>query len=453
MQDSLTSGIDSKIITWRKLKPLVVIVILVLLFIFNVRYLSRFFDWDSSVYTLNIQRDRIHSVFFNPHHLGFESTGYLFWKTAKSIFPNADIMFTLRIRILISSLIFLYFFITMMDKLYNDFIGSLLLGFCVSFTQAFWFYSHHNDTPLIHSCLVVLLYLSLVITARTGMNFLRMIGIGILHLGTLYFHQSNAILFPMVLVGFLITDKWKNKDWNFSSRMMVGLIYNSVIGILIILSYVLVGFGILGRELGAVGEKHFSFWLFLYAAQERWGMSGSEKNYFLYFYRGIGDAFLNFQGVNERFRVNFNNDWNIKNTPYNLNLLFWIFILLSGLLNIRRLGKLFSKEVILLSFWLIPSILFYTWWEGYFFEFWVGVTTGLWIVAYLIMKSFDFEQWTATSKAIRNVILLIAGSFFFIVNFTFSTLPRSKGIQYGYLEGFKDKVEKIANEKIYFKNN
>lgn len=435
-----------------KVKNAVLVFLLLLLLLFNIRYLSRFFDWDSSVYALNTQRDRVHSVFFNPHHIGFESTGYLTWKLVKSVVKDADLMFTLRMRILVSSIVFLYFFVILLDRIYGSFFQALLLGTCVTFTQAFWFYSHHNDTPLIHSCLVVMLFLYLVYVSKNGLNAFRLFNIGLLQLLTLYFHQSNAILFPLAMSGILLTSKWKEKYFSIPKRLVLALAYSLVIGVLIVLSYLVVGFGILGRELGAVGEKNFSFWLFLYAAQEGWGMSPGEKNYFLYFYRGIGDAFLNFKGVHPRFRVDLTREWDIRNGPYNLNLLFWISLLGLGILNIRGFLKKFPKEAVLLIFWLVPSILFYSWWEGYFFEFWVGVSIGFWILGFLVMRSWESKYFPNTSRALMNGVLAFMGLFFFLVNFTYSTLPRSNGIQYGYLEGFKESVERIAKEKIYWTN-
>jgi hypothetical protein len=427
----------------------VVLFLVVLLFIFNVRYLSRFFDWDSSVYALNIQRDRLHSVFFNPHHLGFESSGYLFLKIIKSWIPDADLMFTLRLRILIFACVFIFLFILIVYKMFGSIVQAIALGACVFFSQGFWFYSHHNDTPMIHSCLVVLLYFAFTYTANHGLNWKQLVGIGLLQLSTLYFHQSNAILFPMAIVSILVTKKWNKSDWTLSSRLYTAFLYCLGIGVAIILSYIVVGFGILGRDLNSFGEKHFSYWLFLYAAQERWGMSGEEKNYILFFYRGIGDAFLNFQGVNQKFRVDLNNSWNLKSAPYNINLFFWILIISLGVLNIRRMIRMFPKEILILSTWLIPSIAFYSWWEGYFFEFWVGVTIGLWIFSYLVFRSMEFSWVSNTSRALATIVLIFMSVFLFTFNFTYSTLPRSKNLQYGYVEGFKDRVERIANEKIY----
>jgi hypothetical protein len=428
---------------------LVVLILVVLLFIFNLRYLSRFFDWDSSVYALNIQRDRLHSVFFNPHHLGFESSGYLFWKIIKSWIPDADLMFTLRLRILLFACIFIFSFVLVVYKMFGSLIQAILLGACVFFSQGFWFYSHHNDTPLIHSCLVALLYFALIHVATNGLDLFKLIGIGILQLFTLYFHQSNAILFPMAIVTILLTCKWNNSYWALPSRLYATLFYCLILGVAIVTSYIVVGFGILGRDLASFGEKHFSYWLFLYAAQERWGMSGEEKNYVLFFYRGIGDAFLNFQGVNQKFRVDLNNSWNLKSAPYNINLFFWILISTLGLLNIRRMIRMFPKEILILSTWLFPSIAFYSWWEGYFFEFWVGVTIGFWIFSYFVFRSLEFRWISHSSRALATIVLGFMSLFLFSFNFAYSTLPRSKNLQYGYVEGFKERVERIANEKIY----
>lgn len=443
------SNKNKVLLSYNSLIVICLFIIVLFLFLFNLRYLSRFFDWDSSVYALNIQRNRLHSVFFNPHHLGFESSGLLFWKIWQSLFQNFDLMFALRIRILLFSCVFLYIFIYIVYRLYGSFLQAVALGACVFFSQGFWFYSNHNDTPMIHSCLVCLLFFGFVYQANTFASKRRLLGLGFLQLMTLYFHQSNAILFPMAIISILICDKWKNRPFPFAKRLYTAFFYCLLVGVMIVVSYLFVGFGILGRDLQSYGEKHFSYWLFLYAAQERWGMSGGEKNYFLYFYRGIGDSFLNFQGVNTKFRIDFLSPWSSKNAAYNGNLFFWLLILAMGILNLRTMVRKFPKEIIILSAWLIPSILFYSWWEGYFFEFWVGVTIGLWLMSFYILRSFEFPMLRQTFRASTTVIYSIVALFLFSFNFTYSTLPRSKGIQYGYLEGFKDRVERIAREKIY----
>jgi len=436
----------------RSINALIIVSLLILvffLFLFNVRYLSRFFDWDSSVYALNIQRNRLYSVFFNPHHLGFESTGFLFWKIWQSLFHNFDLMFALRIRILLFSCAFIYSFIYIIYKFYGSILQAIALGACVFFSQGFWFYSNHNDTPMIHSCLVCLLFFSFVYIANTYANKKRLFSIGLLQLMTLYFHQSNAILFPMAIISILITEKWDEKEFPLAKRLYAAFIYCLLVGIFIVASYLFVGFIILERDLHSFGEKHFSYWMFLYAAQERWGMSGTEKNYFYYFYRGIGDSFLNFQGVNSKFRVDLFSPLSVKNAAYNGNLFFWLLILAMGILNLRTMIRKFPKEMIILSFWLIPSILFYSWWEGYFFEFWVGVTIGLWLLSFYVLRSLEIPIFSNTFRASATVLYSVIALFLFSFNFTYSTLPRSKGVQYGYLEGFKDKVERIAKEKIY----
>jgi hypothetical protein len=427
----------------------VFLVFSILYFLFNLKYLSRFFDWDSSVYALNIARDRWHSVFFNPHHLGFESSGYLYWKWIRVALDTTDIMFFLRVRILFFASVFLGIFGWIIYRMYGSILQSLFLTFAVGSSQAFWFYSHHNDTPLIHSCLVVILYLFLVYLAKTGGNFFKIFSFGIFHLLTLLFHQSNAILFPLTLLGLCLMPTWNGKQLDWGRKLRLSFYYNIFVGVLIVGIYFFVGFFILGRDLESIGEKNFSYWLFLYASQERWGMATGDKNYILYFYRGIGDAFLNFQGVNSRFRTDFSSPWTLKNSAYNLNLLFWISILGLGLLNFRRLLQKFSIEMLLMFFWLVPSILFYTWWEGYFFEFWVGVSIGFWIFCFFVLRSLEVGFLSNTMRSLGTVLLIIMGCFLFSYNFVYSTLPRSEKIQYGYLEGFKDKVERIANERIY----
>jgi len=426
------------------LKKIFLFIIILLLFLFHLRYLSRTFDWDSCVYALNIQKNRIESAFFNPHHLGFESSGLLYWKWIQSIYPTTDIMFFLRLRILGASLLFLATFTWLFHKLYNDYVGAILLMFLIQFSQAFWFYSLHNDTPLIHSCLIALLFLFSVYFLKNDLKQWHLIFLWCLQLFTIYFHQSNVIHFGIVPMAVLFT-----KDRSIGKKMRTIFIYLFLLGVATILSYLFVGFVILKRGLGPIDEKHFTFWMFLYAAINRWGTSIGEKNYFLYFYRGIGDAFLIFQNVTPKLRVDFSNFTSKNHILFNLNAIFWIFTFAMGFLNFRNLWKMFKAELLLMLFWLIPSVCFYTWWEGYFFEFWVGTTIALWILNFYIFKSLSLTTFPHFSKSIVHTTYFLLGGIFFLTNFAFSTLPRSIGPKFGYIEGIQGPVLKLADEKIY----
>lgn len=426
------------------MKKVFLFIVLLLLCLFHLRYLSRTFDWDSCVYALNIQKNRIESAFFNPHHLGFESSGLLYWKWIQSIYPTTDIMFFLRLRILAASLLFLGTFTWLFHKLYKDYIIALLLMLVIQFSQAFWFYSLHNDTPLIHSCLIALLFLFTVFFYRLGLSKRHLIFLWFLQLFTIYFHQSNVIHFGIVPMALILS-----KGKTVGLKMRTIFVYLFLLGVATIVSYLFVGFVILKRGLGPIDEKHFSFWMFLYAAINRWGMSIGEKNYFLYFYRGIGDAFLVFQNVTPKLRVDFSNFLAKDHLIYNLNAFFWMFTLAMGLFNFRNLWKQFQTELLLMFFWLIPSICFYTWWEGYFFEFWVGTTIALWILNFYIWKSFSSKIFAQFSKSVLHTTYFLLAGIFFFTNFAFSTLPRSIGPKFGYIEGIQGPVLKLADEQIY----
>ncbi|XDD56110.1 hypothetical protein AB3N62_18660 [Leptospira sp. WS4.C2] len=427
------------------MKKLFIILLLLFLFLFHLRFLSRAFDWDSCVYALNIQKDRVESAFFNPHHLGFESSGLLYWKMLRSIYPTTDIMFFLRLRILSFSLFFLGMFIWLYYKLYKDLLLGIILALVIQVSQAFWFYSLHNDTPLIHSCLMALLFLFTIYYLRQGLQIKHLLVLWIIQLFSIYFHQSNVIHFGMVPMAILISP-----NRSLGKKLRIIFVYLTCLGIATILSYLFVGFIILKRGLGPLDEKHFSFWMFLYAAINRWGTSlGEEKNYVLYFYRGIGDAFLVFQNVIPKFRVNVFDFQNPKHLPYNLNLLFWIFSLCLGILNFRTMWVKYKQELLVMMFWILPSIGFYTWWEGYFFEFWVGTTIALWILNSYTLKSLSIPMLPKFSNAILHTIYLALFLFYFSTNFTFSTLPRSIGPKFGYTEGIQGPVEKLAEESIY----
>ncbi len=428
------------------MKKVFLFLIILLLAFFHLRYLSRMFDWDSCVYALNIQKNRIESAFFNPHHLGFESSGLLYWKWIQSVYKTTDIMFFLRLRILAVSLFFLFCFAWLFYKLYHDFVISILLMLLIQFSQAFWFYSLHNDTPLIHSCLIALLFLFTIYFYRDGLKTKHLVFLWFLQLLTIYFHQSNVIHFGMIPMALFLT-----KNRNLGEKLRTIFLYLFLLGVATIVSYLFVGFVILKRGLGPIDEKHFTFWMFLYAAINRWGTSIGEKNYILYFYRGIGDAFLIFQNVTPKLRVDFSNFSAKDHILYNLNSVFWMFTLAMGFLNFRKLIHQFKAELLILLFWLVPSICFYTWWEGYFFEFWVGTTIALWLLNFYIYKSLYIDTFFHFSKSVVHSVYFVLVLLYFVTNFAFSTLPRSIGPKFGYIEGIQGPVLKLADENIYYR--
>ncbi|TGK33856.1 hypothetical protein EHQ12_14355 [Leptospira gomenensis] len=421
------------------------------LFFFDLRFLSRHYDWDAIVYAYNINSDLLWRIFYNPHHLGFESTGYLYLKLWREWFGKESVMFGLRLRILCSALLFLFFFIWMYRKIYADTLGAFILGLAVHCSQAFWFYAQHNDTPLIHSCLTASLYLLCVYYARKGHSPFSISVLFFVQLWSVYFHQTDVLFLPLVPVSMFCSPTWKGGDFSFSKKLRFSLTYCFVLVGILTLSYLYVGFIVLNRNLSAPldSERNFANWLFLYATKDKWGNSPDSKNYVLNFYRGIGDAFLNFEGVKNGLRVRWN-DWNSRETvPYNLNLVFWISVLSVFLINIRTIWKKFRPEVLLFAFWLVPSIVFYTWWEGYFFEFWVGTSIGMILLAALCFQSLERNSLRYGSRAVAHTILIVWVTLLFLVNFGYSTYPRSVKKSVSYIEGIEFKLDSILPETVY----
>ncbi|MFA4794532.1 hypothetical protein [Leptospira kirschneri] len=427
------------------------ILFLFYVFLFDLRFLSRHYDWDAIVYAYNINSDLIWRIFYNPHHLGFESSGYLYLKLWREWFGKDSVMFGLRLRILISALLFLFCFIYMYRKIYLDTLGAIILGLAVHFSQGFWFYSQHNDTPLIHSCLTAALYLFCVYFAKKGHSPISLIALFTIQLLGVYFHQSDILFLPLVPISILFSQTWKGKNFEPPQKLRYTLLYCFLLIGVLTLSYLYVGFILLNRNLSSPldSERNFANWLFLYATKDKWGNSPEAKNYVMNFYRGIGDAFLNFEGVKNGLRVRLHSWEQRESLPYNLNLTFWVLILCVCFFNFKNIWKRFPIETILLLFWLVPSILFYTWWEGYFFEFWVGTSIGMILLAGLTLKSIEFRTFAFGTRAIYHSILFIWCLLLFLINFSFSTFPRSKKKTVSYIQGIEFKLESILPEKIY----
>lgn len=443
--------------------PLTVIFLL-LLFLFNLRFLSRFFDWDSVIYAFNIERSlryekkplqrNLRSVFINPHHLGFESTGYAFMQMVKKFYPEYDLMFMLRLRILIASLMFLFAFIVLHYYLYKNFLTSFLISMCIAFSQGFWFYSHHNDTPMLPACFIALTFLLAVIFAKRGFSRWSLFLVGFVQLFSLYFHQTNVLFLTLVPVAIFVSKKYRGGDFPISGKLRVSGFYLFAVIAIFTVSYLFVGFYILERDLVSKGDKHFANWLFLYATLDRWGLSAIKKDYIIHFYRGIGDAFLNYQGITRGLRVDFRLPWKAFSVPYNMVALFWIALISIFLLNIKRTFKKYGVELLILFFWLVPSLVFYTWWQGYFFEFWLSTTIALWLFSYWVLESLPLEPLRYTRRAVINTIYIGMIFILFSVNFPLSVFQKSKKVKIGVIgdvESYRESVHRLAGEKVYTK--
>ncbi|MBF3355521.1 hypothetical protein ISU91_20370, partial [Leptospira borgpetersenii serovar Hardjo-bovis] len=145
--------------------------------------------------------------------------------------------------------------------------------------------------------------------------------------------------------------KWK--EFSYAWKLRCTVMYCLFLVGILTLSDRYVGVIVLNRNLSAPldSERNFANWLFLYATKDKWGNSPEAKNYVMNFYRGIGDAFLNFEGVKSGLRVR-PLSWDDRGSlPYNLNLAFWIFIFSLFLLNLRKVWKRFRIETVLLVFW------------------------------------------------------------------------------------------------------
>ncbi len=431
-------------------------------FLFNLRYLSRFFDWDSVIYVLNTEtsmfnrnksiQKHLGPVFYNPHHIGFESSGYAYLRWIRSFYPEYDSMFILRLRNLSWSFIFLIIFIYLHHQLYRRLDTAFLLGLAISVSEGYWWYSHHYDSPMFAQTSVALTFLVLLYFMKNGFSKRAFIILGVVQVASVYLHQSNAIFLLLVPFTVLFSQKYRSKVFTLGEKLRSTFVYLFVVVLILTISYLFVGFYLLQRDLESKNEKHFTNWLFLYVYLERWGASKEKKDYITHFYRGIGDAFLNFQGVRPGTRVDFSKAPSVKNLPYNLNVAFWGLILFLFLINIRRVFKRYGPDMSLLLIWLIPSIIFYTWWEGYYLEFWLSTTISLWMFSFYVLDSLPWDAIRNSFRAVTNVLYLGMILMLFSVNFTYSTMPRSERVVLGYIhkyERYRRSVERMAREKVY----
>lgn len=120
---------------------------------------------------------------------------------------------------------FSFCFIYMYRKIYSDTLGAIVLGLAVHFSQGFWFYAQHNDTPLIHSCLIAALYLFCVYFTKKGHSPISLITLFTIQLFGVYFHQSDILFLPLVPISILFSQTWKGKNFELTQKLRYTLIY------------------------------------------------------------------------------------------------------------------------------------------------------------------------------------------------------------------------------------
>lgn len=408
-------------------KPELTLIIIISIFIFlfyfffNFNYLSNWIDEKGDVKTYDYYvRLGIPQYLFNPHHIAFDWLGKKLYNIFKNNGYTGPTMLILQIRNLIISSAGLSLFFFLFYKISKKLILSLLIVLLIAFSCAYWIYSQINDTPIIHSILLALLFFAVIYFPQSKNKLLFSIFLGLLHAVCIFFHQSNVLFIFVIIFVILFAEKLNlrsnnNEDYfsfqiqyekknNLNSQnlsfinsfnILYLLVYLSTFFIIVIITYYYVGIVLLGlslnpNEVNSFNEikesSYFFNWLILYAKIDYWG-KGYESNTFINAVKGISTYFYQPQSFNNKELIlDLKNFFAANSLLPNLLAFFVASIISTSLIFMVKMYKKYKYIFIANVIFLILYIIFACWWEPDYREFWVAPMFSFWFLAFFVLN-------------------------------------------------------------------
>ncbi|MBN2533052.1 MAG: hypothetical protein JXB88_09175 [Spirochaetales bacterium] len=439
-----------------------ILIILFYLF-FNFNYLSNWLDEKRDARTYNYYvKLGLPRFLYNPHHLYFDRVGQLFYQMMVNRGYSGSSMRILQLRNLIIASIcmglvfFLFYFFS------HRYLLSLLFTGLIGFSCAVWIYAHINDTGLIHSILLFILFFTALYFPQAKHKILSSILLALLHsVIVLVFHQSDIIFafiifFIMVFSKTLYTNRiyikkgtsfiFQKKDFYTVQKPVITfrlyniryfLLYLLILAIAIIAAYYYIGIVVLKLTLDPAkagyfnqikGSTYFFNWIVLYTNIDFWGKGFIKGDLFGKAVKGITTYFYQTGQLNGK-EISW--DFSAFTAPHailpNIVILFIFFILICTVILCVFLYKRYNYSFIACLLFLIIYVLFACWWEPDYREFWIAPMFAFWFLAFLVIN-FLLEKlhglWPLPQFAVYIFLSVFLGLLFFI-NFTNLIYPEA----------------------------
>lgn len=461
-------------------------------FLYNLSILNRFLDHDIANYYVNVEKRYL----FNPHHLLFTTLSKLIYETAKSHWGyDQPSMFLLQLLNLGTASVALGCLFFALARIGGRVWLALTFTGLVAFSHGYWFYAHVNDTPAIPTSLAILTFFSAVFLIR-GYNprrpyvdWLKAVGLGLLHAFAVGYHQKNVLLWVAVALLILVPVRWpgsretgraseffaafvrrpsRRPERGLRRRVLFLGIYTVTVTLLTASLYFWAGAVHHGYPLddrkqalpGVPGGGNFFAWLFLYShySNNSWG-NAEQSHKTVLALRGSTNAFFKNRGVFWR-RIQNKVDFDEDRSP-DIQIAATLGALL--LLFLVSLPLLFARLRILpvaalCWFGLYGALA--AWWEPLHFEHWVNASVGFWIAMYcLALGWLDFVESLPIVREGAYLAVVLTGATFagllWLTNYERVMLPQSRRITFGHWEDFYLKsqftglLDDFYRERVY----
>jgi hypothetical protein len=390
-------------------------------FLLHMHFMQLYLDWDQFAYSGNVKIALIDGniPLFNAHHLHFELGGKLFHDFMSGFFGKygfTDLAFNLRLRSLTAATIGIFFSILFLNNATKKISLSLLGGLLLGCLHGYFHYATKIDTGVFPAAVFFPMLWIFERISSAGKNLLpySLLGGAMLFLGVMM-HQTNAfacivmslcILIPGKLLNgipvfniFSIVDYVRTPliDTRLRHRYSAWALYTFTGVFLVIAAYFWVGQSHYNLTLdknmhreskGLWSTYTFQQWLFSYATTDMWGHGIRDFNPKAPF-RGFSDAMLSQDTGWQKFNRNYEFKYKIDALPdsgnFAENLLAWLTISVAGfsLLFFPMLVRKYGRVFLCLFFCTIVYCIFFTYWEPFYFEFWLIpalLVSTLWIL-------------------------------------------------------------------------
>jgi len=447
-------------LVYKKLNPfefavaiLTALAISIFYLFFNFNYLSKWVDEKGDVLTYDYYvRLGLPEYLYNPHHIGFDWLGKSMYDALKQNGYSGKVMPVLQLRNLIISSIALGAIFFLLYKISKKYILSLLIVASISFTAAYWMYSQINDTPIIHSVTLAILFLILINYPFVKKKALFSVFLGIYHSLNIFFHQSNVLFIIVIFFVYFFSEYfyrnyydvceelsfiYKKSRFSFQkfdklrfNNIKYFLLYFSVFLVIVISGYYYVGIVKIGLTFdknkatnfnNIKDSTYFFNWLILYTKIDHWGKGLSDDSTLKKASEGITNYFFQPQKFkNQDLKADFKNPISPNSILPNMVGFIFIFVLLSTIVFFQALFKkynyLFLTNLLFLSIYTAFSL----WWEPDYREFWVVTMFPFWFLFFFILNFLiDAGKKAAALVKIPAYIFLFVLCFsLFYFNFT-----------------------------------
>lgn len=436
-------------------------------FLIHLRYLQMFLDSDQLVYLANVLY-QYRGILFNPHHLFFEVHAYWFDQILRLYHQDfSDLAFNLRIRSLLSASMGIIFYGLLLFRLTKNTLLSIVGMVLIGFSHGYTHYASKIDTGIFPAAWFPIMILFSNYMFAVKRRVLYLIGIFILsivfYLGVMQ-HQTMILAAVAIFVGWIL-------PYNKNSKKTPPVIANTVwrwggglsLGIMtfIMVSMAYWAVGRLYYKLpydrpdirtakGVWKYRSFQQWLFAYHVDGVWGKGHKEFDIRMPL-RGLTDGFLSQQKMGDKYNQkdsflfnysSFRSLFSKYHFLHNMTFLILFFIALFLLLFSHRMAKIYGRTWIVLISALVLYFFLGSYWEPFYFEFWIMPVSIVWIVFILILDYIFFKKEKERSAMgslfsgwMQNAVSLMLFLFVFLIaiyNFRYNTIPHSQIV---YIEG------------------